>query len=406
VIKKIKARLLRMTLMGTFVVVATLIFQSCPAKKTRTFNPYNLKSEQLKDSTADYLYSPLYANNFWIVREDGKKVLYLKNPVSGAETRHVVTKVNRVVCLSTTHVAYLDAINETNSIVGVSGLQYLFNSNKLKAEDVGYESGIDYESLLQLNPDIIFAYTIPGQPAEYLDKIRQLGLPVIEMPEHLEAHPLGKAEFLVAFATFFNKEEQAGEIFSYILQAYESFRTLATQAATLTPHSSPLTPHSSPLTPHSSPLTPHSSPLTPQPVKVLINAPFKDIWYIPGEESHQNILVRDAGGVILGIQPGSKSTVISTEQAYLYALDADFWLHPNQYTTLSELLQADPRFAEVPACQNARVWNNNLRTTPGGGSDFYESGAVNPHLILADLIAIFYPNAIPNHKFTYYRQLR
>jgi iron complex transport system substrate-binding protein len=381
-----------MILMGTFVVVATLAFQSCPAKKTRTFNPYNLRNEQLKDSTTDYLYSPLYANNFWIVREDGKKVLYLKNPVSGTETKHVVTKVNRVVCLSSTHVAYLDAINETNSIVGVSGLQYLFNSNKLKAEDLGYESGIDYEALLQLNPDVVFAYNIPGQPAEYLEKMRQLGLNVIEIPEHLEAHPLGKAEFLVAFATFYNKEEQASEIFSFILQAYENFRTLAIQAATLAHHPSPLTPHPSPLTPH--------------PVKVLINAPFKDIWYIPGEESHQNILVRDAGGVILGIQPGSKSTVISTEQAYLYALDADFWLHPNQYTTLNELLQADPRFTEVPACQNTRVWNNNLRTTPGGGSDFYESGAVNPHLILADLIAIFYPNAIPNHKFTYYRQLR
>ncbi|NLA15510.1 MAG: ABC transporter substrate-binding protein [Bacteroidales bacterium] len=423
--------------MGTFVVLFTLAFQSCPRKKVRTFDPYTLRSECLRDSSADYIYTPRYAHNFCIVREDGEKILYLRNPVTETETKHAVKKANRVICLSSTHVAFLDVLNETNSIVGVSGLQYIYNKRRLKAKDIGYESGIDYEALLQLNPDVVFAYDIPGQAAEYLEKIRELGLNVIEIPEHLEEHPLGRAEFLVAFATFFNKEEQAAEIFSFILQAYEDFRTLALQAATLahksgarpSPGPSNGTHHSSStdsslITRHTSPtdsslITRHPSPTDSSlstssawkkcgipPVKVLINAPFKDIWYIPGTESHQNIFVEDAGGVLLGTKPGSKTAVISTEQAYLYALEADFWIHPNQYSSLSELLQTDPRFAEVPVCESKQVWNNNRRTTTAQGSDYYESGVVNPHLILADLIAIFYPNAIPNHKFTYYRQLR
>lgn len=110
------------------------------------------------------------------------------------------------------------------------GASYIYNKKKLKATDVGYESAIDYEKVLQLNPDVVFAYSIQGQTAEYLDKIRQLGLTVVEMTEHLENHPLGKAEFIVAFAAFFNKEEMAAEIFTGIHRAYTDFCTLAQQA--------------------------------------------------------------------------------------------------------------------------------------------------------------------------------
>ncbi|HHV40538.1 MAG TPA: ABC transporter substrate-binding protein [Bacteroidales bacterium] len=415
-----------MTIMGTFVVVFTIAFQSCPGKQLRRFKTSYPDQSGFSDSTTNYLYDPLYANNFCIIRRDGEKVLYLKNPVTGIETQQVIKKANRVVCLSSTHIAYLDALNETGSIVGVSGLPYVYNKRKLKAIDVGYESSIDYETLLQLNPDVVFAYSIPGQTAEYLDKIRQLGLNVVEMTEHMENHPLGKAEFLVAFAAFFNKEEMAAEIFTCIDQAYEHFCTLAKQAACLEHKSLTATTttttatattttntntntNTAPTTSGTPGTTPNGSARKKQEVprvKVLINAPYKDIWYIPGQESHQNILIEDAGGLLLGSKPGNKTTVISTEQAYLYALEADYWIHPNQYTQLSELLHADPRFADSPALANERIWNNNLRTTPAHGSDYFESGAVNPHLILADLIAIFYPDALPNHKFTYYRQLK
>ncbi|MFY9116793.1 MAG: ABC transporter substrate-binding protein [Bacteroidales bacterium] len=368
----------------TFVVACTIAFQSCPGIKPRQEKTQYPDKPYFSDSTAHYLYHPIYANNFYIIRQDGEKILYLRNPVTGQETKQIIKKVKRVVCLSSTHVAYLDAINETSSITGVSGLPYIYNKKKLKATDVGYESAIDYEKVLQLNPDVVFAYSIQGQTAEYLDKIRQLGLTVVEMTEHLENHPLGKAEFIVAFAAFFNKEEMAAEIFTGIHRAYTDFCTLAQQAVSAS-------------APEKSEAPRH---------KVLINAPYKDIWYIPGRESHQNILIEDAGGQVLGSEPGNKTTIISTEQAYAYALQADYWLHPNQYARLSELLQADPRFAHTPSIINKRVWNNNLRTTPAMGSDYFESGAVNPHLILADLIAIFYPNALPNHKFTYYRQLQ
>ena len=404
--------MLRGAVIGSCVLLFTLAFQSCPGPRSRNFRIHNLTQEPFKEGDIEYIYKPLYANNFFIAREDGEKVLYLKNPVSKKETRHIIHKVKRVVCLSTTHIAYLEAINETRSIIGISGRQYIYNDKLRNAVDVGYESAIDYETLMALEPDIVFAYAVPGQPADYIQKIRQLGMCVVEVPEHLEDHPLGKAEFLVAFAAYFDKEVMAMEQFHWIYETYEEYCLLARQAVTLRQRRKALengnrspepidTPNDTSIkSPHNT-----SQDTSFKPVKVLINAPFKDVWYVPGTESHQHILVRDAGGVILGSEYGKKTTVISTEQAYIYALEADFWLHPNQFSDLASLAASDQRFAEIPAFRNGNVWNNNLRSTHGGGSDYFESGAVSPHLILADLVAIFYPDALPKHKFVYYNKL-
>jgi len=388
--------MLRGAVMGSCVLLFTLAFQSCPGPRNRSFRIRKLDEQSFLENNIEYIYKPLYANNFFIVREDGEKVLYLKDPVSKKETRHVIHKVKRVVCLSTTHIAYLDAINETRSIVGVSGRQYIYNDKLRNATDVGYESAIDYESLMALEPDVVFAYAVPGQPADYIQKIRQLGMNVIEVPEHLEDHPLGKAEFLVAFAAFFDKEVMAMEQFHWIYETYEEYRLLARQTVTLRQRRKAVEDGSSSLDSLNTPF---------KPVKILINAPFKDVWYVPGTESHLHILIRDAGGIILGSENGKKTAVMSTEQAYIHALKADYWLHPNQFSNLSSLAALDPRFAEIEAFRKGNVWNNNLRSTPEGGSDYFESGAVSPHLILADLIAIFYPDALPKHKFVYYRKL-
>ena len=55
--------------------------------------------------------------------------------------------------------------------------------------------------------------------------------------------------------------------------------------------------------------------------------------------------------------------------------------------------------------RNGQVYNNTRRRTPAGGSDFWESGAVHPELILQDLTAIFYP-ASGIDTLTYYQRLK
>ena len=38
-------------------------------------------------------------------------------------------------------------------------------------------------------------------------------------------------------------------------------------------------------------------------------------------------------------------------------------------------------------------------------NDYWESGIINPHLILADLIAIFHPDVLSDHQLFYYKQI-
>ncbi|MDH7483966.1 MAG: ABC transporter substrate-binding protein, partial [Spirochaetales bacterium] len=55
--------------------------------------------------------------------------------------------------------------------------------------------------------------------------------------------------------------------------------------------------------------------------------------------------------------------------------------------------------------QKGAVWNNDLRMSPGGGNDYFESAVLQPQLVLADLIAILHPELMPGHRFVYYRKI-
>ena len=56
--------------------------------------------------------------------------------------------------------------------------------------------------------------------------------------------------------------------------------------------------------------------------------------------------------------------------------------------------------------KHGRVFNNNLRTNAQGSNDYWESGAMHPDLILADLLHILHPELLPAWTLRYYRPLR
>ena len=349
-------------------------------------------------SQAAPLYTPQYASGFLLKEEEGKRILYVKKswlddernyftyvlyPRSDSllykgKTGHIPYPLKNVVCLSTTHIAYLNAIEQSHLITGVSGAQYLSNQRvRNRATDVGYEGAINYEVLRSLHPDVVFAYGITGISSAYLKPLAKMGVPVLFMGDWMEAHPLGKAEYLVAFSAFFETTvmERAIDRFHDICSAYNNL-SKSTKTRSFVP-------------------------------KVLMNAPFKDIWYIPGGDNYLTKIVMDAGGVVMGSKAGVKESIsIPLEQSYLYALQADFWFHPNAYRSLDALIDSDTRFIHIPAFKGQRVYNNTLRSTPGGGSDFWETGVTEPHIILADMIKILHPDLFPEHQLVYYEQLK
>ena len=311
-----------------------------------------------------YSTSCLYAHYFDIVHTSFGKAIVSVSPLDGrTDTLYIGSPIDNIVCMSTSHVACLSEIGADSVISAVSGIKYIANpAIKLRYDeselyDIGYESSLDYERILSLDPDVIVTYAVSSVEPQYISKLRSLGLPVLVLHDHLEDHPLARAEYIRLFGALTGKSEVADSIFYDIADRYES----ATKSVTNVKRK-----------------------------KVLMNVPYADAWYVPGDDSYMSQLIKDAGGEVLGAAKGtSVSRVMSIEEAWTLSMDADIWLNPGNCSTREELSSIHGLFDSFgPLADGLPIYNNTLRTTPEGGNDFYESGVVHPDLVLEDLIYI------------------
>jgi len=118
------------------------------------------------------------------------------------------------------------------------------------------------------------------------------------------------------------------------------------------------------------------------------------------------MLISDAGGTYLWKNTTSSvSMPYGIENVYLGALNADFWLNIGSIKSKDEISIVDLRLADLPCFRNGNLFNNNNRVTIDGGNDYWETGAVYPHLILNDLAAILHPDLFKNYKLFFYRKI-
>ena len=290
------------------------------------------------------------------------------------------TPVASVICLSTTHIAMLDLIGETNTIVAVSGGEYIFNEivrSRLEngeLPDIGYDMNLDYERILELSHDVILAYGVDQEAVAWLDRLQGLGLNVVMIGEYLEDSPLGQAEWVKFVARLFGKQKLAEEKFGDIEEEYMELAQLAASKKA-------------------------------RPV-VMSGLPWRGSWFVPGGNSHFSRLITDAGGRYLWSgNPGRDNFPVGLERVLEQASVADYWINTGSALSLSDIENTDKRLAGLKPCRNGKVYNNNARLNRSGGNDYWESGIVNPHIILRDLIHILHPPALPEHEPLYYRQL-
>ena len=289
--------------------------------------------------------------------------------------------VERVVALSTTHVAMIDQLGQASSIVGLSGSKYIYSSELRpgiesgRIKDVGYGQGLDYETIVRLDPDVLFLYGVEGNVMTTLEKLRDLGVPAVFCGEYLEPHPLGKAEWIRFFSYFYQVEEESARFFKKIDSAYSE-------------------------------LTAKVSDVESKP-RVLSGLPWKDTWFMAGGKSFAARLIEDAGGAYLwSDHPSTQAVPLDLEAVYLRAVNADIWINPGAAASLNDLILLDERLGELEVVKAAGVFNNDARFSAGGGNDYWESGTVRPDLILADLISVFHPDLMRDHRFVYYRKLK
>ena len=288
------------------------------------------------------------------------------SPYGGtADTLEVTAPLRSIVCMSSSYIGFLDAIGCDSVATAVSGLAYVSDPEvQAHAVDVGYDAALDYETILKLRPDLVLTYAVSAAEPPYLQKLRDLGIRTSVIHEHLESHPLARAEYIKFFGLLTGRKERADSLFADIRDRYLS-------------------------------LVKESD----APKSVLVNIPYADQWYIPGGDNYMTRLIHDAGGVVLGAVPGRfESSVISVEKAYELAQEADCWLNPGWCATKAQLRSVHPLFADFPVLGKS-VWNNTKQSTPGGGNAFWETGPAHPDLILEDLRAIFDGTSVPGNYY-------
>jgi len=293
----------------------------------------------------------------------------------------IQTPVSRVITLSTTHVAMINQLGEEKSIKGVSGSGFVYNEkirNRIasgEVKDVGYDQGLNYETIVGLNPDVLFMYGVEGSVMASSAKLAELEIPVVFCGDYLEAHPLGKAEWIRFFSLFYDLESEGNIFFNKIDSLYNAHRSLTRQVS--------------------------YKPL------ILTGLPWKDTWYMAGGNSFAARFIQDAGGQYLWADLHSSQAVpMDLESVYVRAVNATIWINPGAATSLKELYGFDERFKDLRVVQTGMIFNNNARVNPSGGNDYWESGAVRPDLVLSDLIKVFHPDLLTDHPFIYYRQLK
>lgn len=370
----------------TFILFSLLFLASCISNKKTSLEAFNQD-----------IYTPEYAAGFKILGATNVQstLIQVFNPWQGSkevEMSYFISRngeqaptgftgptipagAKRIVCMSSSYIAMLDALGQVNRIVAVSGIDYVSNpyilAHKDSIKDMGPE--MNYELLLGLKPDIVLLYGIGDAQTAITDKLKELSIPYIYMGEYLEESPLGKAEWMVVLSELTDSREKGIEIFSEIPKRYLSLKALTESVG--------------------------------QCPTVMFNTPWNDSWVMPSTKSYMAQLVADAGAEYIYKENSSNSsTSIGLETAYGLIQKADYWINVGSATSLDELKTVNPKFADAKAVRERTVYNNNLRLTPTGGNDYWESAVVHPDMVLRDLIHIFHPELVPDSLY-YYRHL-
>ncbi|HUX21224.1 MAG TPA: ABC transporter substrate-binding protein [Spirochaetia bacterium] len=292
----------------------------------------------------------------------------------------ILVPVRSIVELSSTYLAETVELGEVDKITGVESLSYVYSPEVRsgiiagRIKTVGEGQSLNIEELIKMNPDVIMTSAFGGA-SDLNPKLQEAGLPVVVNGDWAEPTPLGRAEWIKFIALFFDEGAKASRIFDGVASEYHRLAALAAS--------------------------------TSERPTVFVNAPWQGTWTMPGGQSYMAQLFRDAGARYLWANNDSSGTLtLDFEAVFSRASRADYWINPGSWTSLSDALASDPRFAAFDAFRRGHLYNNTARITADGGNDYWESGPANPQRVLADLIQIFHPGLLVHRQLYYYEELK
>lgn len=367
------------------ILLIITIFSSCRSRNDQ-------EQERVKNAKLSY------ASGFSIQRLENYNIVSINTPYKNSEKglRYVLyprnmekpdveadafipIPIQSIVCTSTTHIPLLDYLGETDKLVGFPTTDYI-SSEKMRnriddgfVTELGIDNAINIEKLIELNPELVMAYTMTSDFGQF-NKIQEAGIPVLINAEYMELDPLGRAEWIKLTALLFGKESEADSVFNMI--EYEYATTL-------------------------------------QKVKKVNNYPtvmsgsmYSDTWYLPGGNNYAAKLLTDAGFDYSWKQDTTTGFLaLSYETVLDKASTTEFWIGASNFKSLSTMKEANDRYSFFAPFEKGQVYSYNKRIGAKGGSEFLELGYLRPDLILKDLVKIGHPALLPNHELFFYYKL-
>jgi iron complex transport system substrate-binding protein len=266
------------------------------------------------------------------------------------------------------------------TLIGFPNLKYI-SSQKVRAlidakkiKELGTNQSLNTEVLIDLQPEVIIGYGLDNSNPT-LDNLEKNGLKVLLNGDWNEQTPLGKAEWIKFFGALYGKQELANKIFTKIEKDYLKTLEIAKKATT--------------------------NPT------ILAGDMFEDKWYLPQGTSWGCQLLKEAKGNYLWAETtGTGSLSLSFETVLEKAKEADIWITSGQFSTLKEMTDANPHYAQFSAFKNKNVYSFSGRKGKTGGILYYELAPNRPDIVLKDIVKILHPELLTGYKPFFFEKLK
>ena len=128
---------------------------------------------------------------------------------------------------------------------------------------------------------------------------------------------------------------------------------------------------------------------------------------MPQGDSWAALFIKDAHATYLWADDkGTGSLSLPFETVLDRAVDADYWIGPSQFTSLSEIAAANQHYKKFRAYQKGQVYSFSSRKGATGGIIYYEVASNRPDLVLKDLVNIFHPGLLKEDKLYFFEKLK
>ncbi|MDI1315683.1 ABC transporter substrate-binding protein [Flavobacterium sp.] len=361
---------------------------------------YSCKTETKQEIAVSSANTVRYAKGFSIENYTGYSVVTVKNPWPKASKTYtyilqekdgvlpdslkqnpiIRIPIQTIVVTSTTHIPSLEMLDEENSLIGFPNLNYI-SSEKVRAridagkvKELGNNKTLNTEVILDLQPNIIIGYGIDNNNPT-LDNLQKSGLKVMLNGDWNEETALGKTEWIKFFGALYGKQKQADELFTKIEEDFLKTIEIA-KLATSTP-------------------------------TILAGDMFEDRWYLPKGTSWGSLLLKQANGNYLWQETsGTGSLSLSFETVFEKGKNAAFWITSGQFSSLKEMTDSNPHYAQFDAFTNKNVYSFSGKKGKTGGILYYELAPNRPDIVLKDLVKIMHPELLAGYEPFFFEKLR